>query len=138
MTQQIKTFLMFEGAAERAMNFYVSLFENAKITSITRYGPGEIGAEGSVMKAAFELGGREFMCIDSPVKHEFAFTPSISLYVDFDNEAQLDDVFAKLSQEGKIYMPLGEYPFSRKYGWVGDKFGVTWQLNLVQKVAASD
>lgn len=138
MTQQIKTFLMFEGAAERAMNFYVSLFESAKIISITRYGPGEMGAEGSVMKAVFELGGREFMCIDSPVKHEFTFTPSISLYVDFDNEAQLDDVFAKLSQEGKIYMPLGEYPFSRKYGWVGDKFGVTWQLNLVHKAATGD
>ncbi len=66
---------MFDGEAEEAMNFYTSLFYESKILSITRYGPGEAGAEGTVMHATFSLGGQEFMCIDSNVKHEFTFTP---------------------------------------------------------------
>ena len=82
------------------------------------------------MKATFELAGQEFMCIDTPVKHEFTFTPSISLFVDFESDVQISKTFEKLSVDGQIFMPLGEYPFSRKYGWVADKFGVSWQLNL--------
>ncbi|MNC27511.1 3-demethylubiquinone-9 3-methyltransferase [compost metagenome] len=70
------------------------------------------------------------MCIDSYVKHGFSFTPSISLYVNCASEAELDTVFEQLSQGGNVLMPLGEYPFSRKFGWVADRFGVTWQLNL--------
>lgn len=138
MKAQIKTFLMFEGTAEDAMNFYVSLFEDARITSIIRYGPGEAGGEGTVMKAVFELAGREFMCIDSPVKHAFTFTPSISLFVDFESGAQLSETFSKLAEDGQILMPLGEYPFSRKFGWVADKFGVSWQLNLLQAAPGAD
>lgn len=130
MKPRIKTFLMFDGTAEDAMNFYLSLFDDAKIISIERYGPAAMGSEGTVMKATFELAGQEFMCIDTPVKHEFSFTPSISLFVDFESDAQLSETFEKLSEDGQIFMPLGEYPFSRKYGWVADKFGVSWQLNL--------
>jgi predicted 3-demethylubiquinone-9 3-methyltransferase (glyoxalase superfamily) len=138
MKPRIKTFLMFEGMAEDAMNFYLSLFEDAKIVSIIRYGPGEAGVEGTVMKAVFELAGQEFMCIDSPVKHAFTFTPSISLFVDFENDAQISETFAKLSEDGQILMPLGEYPFSPKYGWVADKFGVSWQLNLLHAAPGAD
>ena len=78
MQQKIKTFLMFEGKAEQAMTFYVSLFQDAAITDITRYGAGEMGPEGSVKKATFTLAGQVFMCIDSPAKHGFTFTPAIS------------------------------------------------------------
>lgn len=138
MKPRIKTFLMFDGTAEDAMNFYVSLFDDAKIISITRYGPGAMGAEGSVMKAVFELGGQEFMCIDTPVKHDFTFTPSISLFVDFENDARISETFAKLAEDGQILMPLGEYPFSQKYGWVADKFGVSWQLNLPHPAPGAD
>lgn len=130
MKPRIKTFLMFEGTAEDAMNFYVSLFDDAKIISVERYGPAAMGLEGTVLKAVFELAGQEFMCIDSPVKHEFTFTPSISLFVDCESDAQISEFFEKLSEEGQILMQLGEYPFSQKYGWVADKFGVSWQLNL--------
>jgi predicted 3-demethylubiquinone-9 3-methyltransferase (glyoxalase superfamily) len=130
MTLKIATFLMFEGKAEEAMTFYVSLFADAHVTSITRYGPGEAGAEGSVMHATFTMHGQEFMCIDSPVKHAFTFTPAISIFVTCAAEGEIDDLFARLSDGGQVFMPLGEYPFARKFGWVADRFGVSWQLSL--------
>jgi predicted 3-demethylubiquinone-9 3-methyltransferase (glyoxalase superfamily) len=128
--QKIKTFLMFEGRCEQAMNFYVSLFSDAAITSISRYDAEGPGAEGSVMQATFTLAGQTYMCIDSPVKHDFTFTPAMSLFVDCADEAELDALFGKLSQGGQVLMPPGNYGFSRKFGWLADKFGVSWQLNL--------
>lgn len=130
---QITTFLMFEGQAEEAMNYYMSIFDNSEIVSISRYGAEGPGPEGTVMHATFTLNGQEFMCIDSFVNHEFSFTPSISLYVTCDTEEQIDRFFEKLAENGNILMPLGAYPFSEKFGWVSDKFGVTWQLTLVKK-----
>lgn len=129
--QKITTFLMFEGKAEEAMNFYTSLFSNSRIVDISRYGAGEQGKEGTVMHATFSLNGQEFMCIDSFVSHGFTFTPSISLYVKCESEEEIDKVFAALSANGQVLMPLGPYPFSRKFGWLSDKFGVSWQLTLV-------
>lgn len=126
---KITTFLMFQdGNAEEAMNFYISLFDNSEIVNITRYGANEDGKEGTVMHAIFSLNGQEYMCIDSNVKHSFTFTPAISLYVKCDTEEEIDKVFEKLSEGGKILMPLGSYPFSEKFGWVNDKYGVSWQL----------
>ncbi|MDQ0339686.1 putative 3-demethylubiquinone-9 3-methyltransferase (glyoxalase superfamily) [Caldalkalibacillus uzonensis] len=129
---KITTFLMFDGQAEEAMNFYVSLFEDSEIIDITRYGPNEAGKEGSVLQATFSLNGQVFMCIDSSVKHDFTFTPSISLYVTCQTEEEIDRLFEHLSENGTVLMPLSTYPFSAKYGWVQDKFGVSWQLNLVK------
>ena len=129
--QKITTFLMFEGRAEEAMNYYTSLFENSKISSITRYGPNQSGTEGSVMHATFLLNGQEYMCIDSNIQHGFSFTPAISLYVNCESEAEIDRLFEKLSQNGEVLMPLDRYPFSDKFAWVADKFGVSWQLNKV-------
>ena len=129
--QKITTFLMFEGQAEEAMNFYISLFQQSEIINITRYGPNEAGAEGTVLHATFSLNGQTFMCIDSPAKHEFTFTPAISLYVTCETEQEIDERFRKLSQDGQILMPLAPYPFSKKFGWVADRFGVSWQLTLV-------
>ncbi|UKS29115.1 VOC family protein [Paenibacillus sp. HWE-109] len=129
--QKITTFLMFTGQAEEAMNLYTSVFDQSEIVSIKRYGQNEAGAEGSVMQARFSIHGQEFMCIDSSVKHAFTFTPSISLYVNCETEEEIERVFAQLSQDGQVYMALGTYPFSKKFGWVGDKFGVSWQLNLL-------
>jgi predicted 3-demethylubiquinone-9 3-methyltransferase (glyoxalase superfamily) len=130
MTQKIKTFLMFEGRCEQAMNFYVSLFPDAAITNIRRYGKEGPGAEGSVIQATFSVAGQTFMCVDSPVKHGFTFTPAMSLFVDCANEAEIDALFGKLSDGGQVLMPLSAYPFSRKFGWLSDKYGVSWQLNL--------
>ncbi|ARU59866.1 hypothetical protein CBW65_01440 [Tumebacillus avium] len=130
---QITTFLMFEGQAEEAMKFYMSIFDNSEIVNISRYGAEGPGPVGTVQHAAFTLNGQEFMCIDSFVNHEFTFTPSISLYVTCDTEEQIDLVFGKLAENGNVLMPLGAYPFSEKFGWVADRFGVTWQLTLAHK-----
>lgn len=129
-SQKITTFLMFEGDAEAAMNFYISLFDDAGIVNLTRYGSGGEGAEGTVQHATFTLAGQQFMCIDSPAKHEFGFTPSVSLFVQCETEPELDRLFAALAEQGKTLMPLGSYGFSAKFGWVNDRFGVSWQLNL--------
>lgn len=132
--QKITTFLMFQdGNAEEAMNFYTSLFDDSEVVNVTRYGANEVGKEGSVMHAIFSLNGQEYMCIDSYVKHEFTFTPAMSLYVKCDTKEEIDKVFEKLSECGKILMPLGSYPFSERFGWVNDKYGVSWQLTFEKK-----
>jgi predicted 3-demethylubiquinone-9 3-methyltransferase (glyoxalase superfamily) len=127
--QKITTFLMFEGKAEEAMNFYTSLFKESEIINITRYDT----SDGEVLHATFTLNGQAFMCIDSQVKHEFTFTPAMSLYVTCDTEEEIQTLFEKLSEDGKVLMPLASYPFSEKYGWVSDKYGVSWQLDLAKR-----
>ena len=128
--QKITTFLMFAGRAEEAMNFYTSLFEGSQILDITRYGPDQAGAEGSVMHATFLLNGQEFMCIESNIEHDFTFTPAISLYVNCATETEIERLYEMVSQSGQILMPMDHYPFSEKFAWVADRFGVSWQLNL--------
>ena len=86
MSRKVTTHLMFEGAAEEAMTLYTSLFGNSAITQIERYRPGEQGKEGTVKLASFTLAGREHLCIDSPVKHGFGFTPAMSLFVECESE----------------------------------------------------
>jgi len=130
MPRQISTVLMFDGKAEEAMRFYVSLFKGSVITAIEKYGVGEMGAEGSVKKASFTLAGHEMACIDSPAKHAFTFTPSTSLFVQCEDEAEIDRTFAALSEGGMVLMPPGNYGFSTKFAWLNDRFGVSWQLNL--------
>jgi predicted 3-demethylubiquinone-9 3-methyltransferase (glyoxalase superfamily) len=127
---KITTFLMFEGKAEEAMTFYISLFPDAEVVAISRYGAEGPGADGSVRHATFRLAGQELMCIDSPETHAFGFTPAISLYVDCADEGELDRLYAALKEKGRELMPLGDYGFSTKFAWVNDRFGVSWQLNL--------
>jgi predicted 3-demethylubiquinone-9 3-methyltransferase (glyoxalase superfamily) len=121
---------MFEGSAEQAMQFYVTLFRDSAIKQIERYGPGEMGAEGNVKRADFTVAGRDLICIDSPIKHDFHFTPSLSLFVECESEAELDSTFGALSLNGAVLMPTGDYGFSKKFAWVNDRYGVSWQLNL--------
>jgi predicted 3-demethylubiquinone-9 3-methyltransferase (glyoxalase superfamily) len=121
---------MFEGHAEEAMTFYTSLFQDAEVLAITRYGANEAGSEGSVKHATFTLAGQQVMCMDSSQKHSFSFTPSISLYVECETADEIDRLYAALSEKGQPLMPLGSYGFSAKFGWVNDRYGVSWQLNL--------
>ncbi|HEV8577661.1 MAG TPA: VOC family protein [Thermoanaerobaculia bacterium] len=130
MARAAATHLMFEGTAEEAMNFYVSLFKGSEIAQIERYGPGEQGKKGTVKIARFTLVGHDCICIDSPVKHAFTFTPSVSLFVDCESEAELNEAFNQLAAGGQILMPLDNYGFSTRFGWCQDRFGVSWQLNL--------
>ncbi|PGV31978.1 hypothetical protein COD75_24565 [Bacillus anthracis] len=130
--QKITTFLMFEGKAEEAMNFYTSLFDQSEIVNISRYDENGPGKESTVIHATFTLHGQEFMCIDSYVNHNFTFTPAMSLYVTCDTEEEIETAFNKLAQDGAVLMPLGAYPFSKRFGWLNDKYGVSWQLTLAE------
>jgi predicted 3-demethylubiquinone-9 3-methyltransferase (glyoxalase superfamily) len=134
--QKITTFLMFDGKAEEAMRFYMSLFPGSEIKNLVRHGPDQPQFEGKVMSAVLEIKAQEFMFFDSPVKHDFTFTPAISLFVKCETEAEIDRLFEGLSQDGIVFMPLGAYPFSQKFGWVADRFGVSWQLSLIAAPSA--
>ena len=127
---QVTTFLMFEGAAEEAMNLYVSLLPASKVLSIERYAKGEANKEGSVKRALFELNGTRYQCIDSPIRHEFTFTPAMSIFIDFDDRASVERVYETLSAGGQVLMPGGTYGFSQWFAWIQDRYGVSWQLNL--------
>ena len=130
MAKEIIPFLMFPGGAEAAMNFYLSLFPGARIESLVHYGADGPGVAGSVKQATLVLLGRRFEFFDSPVRHAFTFTPAISFAVVCEDIAEIDRLFAKLSEGGEILMELDTYPFARRFGWMNDKFGVSWQLRL--------
>jgi predicted 3-demethylubiquinone-9 3-methyltransferase (glyoxalase superfamily) len=121
---------MFEGKAEEAMKLYVSLIPGSEIREVVHHGPGTPGAEGMVLRGTASIGGQEVMCFDSPAKHAFTFTPSFSFFVDCASEEEVARLAAALGEGGKTMMPLGEYGFSRKFAWVSDRYGVSWQLNL--------
>ena len=119
------------GKAEEAIKFYVSLFGGSKIQNIEYWKPNEPGGkEGLVKQATFSLGGQEYMVSENTFEHKFTFTPAISLFVTCENEKELETLFAKLSVGGDVMMPLDNYGFSTRFGWVSDRYGVSWQLNL--------
>lgn len=114
--QKITTFLWFNDNAEAAMNLYTSIFKNSKILSVNRYGEGGPEA-GKVMTATFQLEGQEFMALNGGP--HFKFTEAISLFVSCDSQAEVDDLWAKLTADG------GE---ESQCGWLKDKFGLSWQI----------
>lgn len=139
MNNKILPSLWFDDRAERAMHFYVSIFPDSKIGEIIYY-PEEArnehlrGKSGKVLNGEFEIGGYPIVAMDGgPL---FSFNPSISFFVNFDpsrdeNAADhLQKIYERLMEGGKELMELGEYPFSRKYAWIEDKYGVSWQLIL--------
>ena len=133
--QKIVPNLWFDTKAEEAANFYCGLFENSRISHIARYE--QAGAqvsgmpEGSVLTVEFALSGQEFIALNGgPV---FSFTPSISFFINCGTESELMKLWKELSQGGAVLMELGEYPFSEQFGWLQDKYGVSWQLNLAER-----
>jgi predicted 3-demethylubiquinone-9 3-methyltransferase (glyoxalase superfamily) len=137
----VQPFLMFQaGDAEAAMTFYISLFDGGEITELTRHPPagpetegpesGGPGSGGKVARGAFRIAGQTVMCMDSPIRHAFDFTPSSSLFIECGSDAELERLAAALGEGGEVLMPLGDYGFSRRFTWVNDRFGVSWQLNL--------
>lgn len=130
MRPVVSTHLMFEGNASEALSLYSSVFEDFKIIKIEKYGPDETMPEGDIKLVVAGMGDQRFQFYDSPVKHDFTFTPAISIFVDFASAEELEKAYHKLSEEGQVFMPLENYGFSRLFGWVQDRFGVSWQLNL--------
>lgn len=132
-SSKIYTFLTFQKEdAEQAMNFYIGLFDNSEIVHLKRWGKDAPGKEGTIMQATFTLNGSQFMCSDSPPVHEWDFSPANSIFVECEDEKELNYLFTQLSEDGTVMLPLGDYGFSQQFGWCVDKFGVSWQLNLAE------
>jgi predicted 3-demethylubiquinone-9 3-methyltransferase (glyoxalase superfamily) len=121
---------MFTGTAEAAMLTYASVFHDAEITQLERFGPGEASPEGTVRLGLLRIGKTFVRCFDSPDVHAFSFTPAVSLFVDCDSAAEVDRLFELLGDQGQTFMPLDSYPFAKRFAWVADRFGVSWQLSF--------
>ena len=116
MQKKITTFLTFDGQAEEAVDFYSSIFDDSKILSTSRYGAGGPGPEGSLMSATFELAGQEFIALNGGPS--FSFSQGISLFVDCQTQAEVDELWEKLTEGGE----------PGPCGWLTDRFGVSWQI----------
>ena len=108
--QTITPFLWFDGKVDEAMKFYVSVFKNSKVTNVTP------GPNGTVMTATFELDGQKFMALNGGPM--FSFTPAISFFVNCDTQAEVDELWERLSAGGK----------KERCGWLKDKYGLSWQV----------
>ena len=114
--QKITPFLWFDGKAEEAANFYTSIFNDSKITQVTRSGEAGPGSKGSVMSVIFQLEGQEFYALNGGP--HFTFSPAISFFVNCETQAEVDALWDKLSAGGE----------KQRCGWLKDKFGVSWQV----------
>lgn len=130
--KRLTPFLWFDNKAEEAANFYVSIFKNARVKTSTRYSSDGAAAsglpKGTIMTVAFEIEGHDFTALNGgPV---FQPSPAISFMVSCRTREKVDELWSKLSKEGEVLMEIGEYPYSERYGWVQDKFGISWQIML--------
>ena len=116
MQKKITTFLTFDGRAEEALDFYTSVFHNTRILSTTRHDAGDPGGEGELISATFELAGQEFMALNGG--SSFSFSQGISLYVDCEDQEEVNHFWEKLLDGGE----------PGPCGWLTDRFGVSWQI----------
>ncbi len=114
--QKIVPFLWFDGNLEEAMNFYVSIFKNSKIVSVSRYGEAGPGPKGTVMGSTFELDGQRFLALNGGP--QFTFSPAISFFVNCETQREVDELWEKLSAGGQ----------KQRCGWLKDKYGLSWQI----------
>lgn len=126
--QKIFPFLWFNNQAEEAVNLYTSVFKNSSVGEIMRYPEGTPGVPGQVMTVNFKLAGQEFSALNGGP--EFNFTPATSFFVSCETEEEVDNLWRAMSEGGAVLMEFGEYPFSKKFGWLNDRFGVSWQISL--------
>jgi predicted 3-demethylubiquinone-9 3-methyltransferase (glyoxalase superfamily) len=127
--QKISPFLWFDDQAEEAVAFYMSLFDDSRITTTLRYPENStIGTPGSVMSLGFELAGQDFMALNGGP--EFRFTPAISMYVHCDDQAEIDRLWTALLDGGE----------PQQCGWITDRFGVTWQIvpDILEKLLTDE
>jgi predicted 3-demethylubiquinone-9 3-methyltransferase (glyoxalase superfamily) len=117
--------LWFDKEAKEAAHFYTSVFPDSKITNVMTL---RDTPSGDCDVVSFEIAGQSFMAISAgPL---FKFNPSVSFFINLDKKGDVDAMWEKLSDGGQALMPLDSYPFSERYGWIQDKFGVSWQLIL--------
>ncbi len=114
--QKIVPFLWFDGNAEEAVNFYVSIFKNSRVVNVTRYGDAGPGKKGTVMSCTFQLEGQDFYALNGGP--QFTFTPAISLFVNCETQQEIDALWKTLSAGGR----------EDQCGWLQDKYGLSWQI----------
>ncbi len=138
--KNINPFLWFDDGVEEAVNFYVSSFASAfetsrkeketNISATSRYGDAMPHLKGKVMTVNFKLLGEEFIALNGGPVKDFTFNPSFSFFVSCKTEDEVNKLFKKISDGGEIRMPLDKYPFSERFAWLDDKYGISWQINL--------
>lgn len=122
-------FLMFQdGKGRPAMDFYLATLPNSHVVEVEEFDESGPGPAGTIKRGVYEIAGQRVMIHESFVSHAFNFTPSFSFFVNCDSEAEFDRLCAALSKGGEVMMPPGAYGWSRKFAWVADRFGVSWQL----------
>ena len=137
------TFLTFVGdqcgRAEKAINFYTSIFPNSEIKRIIKYAEGEPGGTPELIKyGVFTLNGVEYGVSESNYNHAWSFTPGVSIWVECNTSDEIQFLFEKLSSDGgQVMIPLDDYGsenygFGKKFGWCQDRYGISWQLNLLE------
>ena len=121
--QKITPHLWFDKEAKEAAEFYTSLLPDSQVTNISTL---HDTPSGDCDVVSFELAGQPFMAISAgPL---FKFNPSVSFHVKCKTKEEVDAIWEKLSSGGKVLMPLDAYPFSERYGWIEDKYGLSWQV----------
>lgn len=123
--QKIVPHIWFDTQAKEATAFYTTLFADSKIKNVTTLHDTPSGDADTV---SFTLAGQDFMAISAGPY--FKLNPAISLFVVFDTEAEIDEVWNKLIEGGKALMPYDTYPWAKKYGWLEDRYGLSWQLSM--------
>ncbi len=131
MAKSIGFHILFQnGLAKQALERYSEIFDDYELNSIEFYeGEGD-GPAGQVKVADFRVAGQRFVCIDSPIQHEWDMTPGVAPFIECDSDTEMERLFDALADGGKVFMPLGDYGFGRRFGWVEDPFGVSWLLNI--------
>jgi predicted 3-demethylubiquinone-9 3-methyltransferase (glyoxalase superfamily) len=126
----VLTHLMFQdGRAREAAEWYVSLVPGSSTERVL-----DRGAEGTTVY--FTLAGRSFIAFDSPVRHGFDFTPSMSIFVRCDGEEEVRSLFEQIASDGAVLMPVDDYGFSSCFGWATDRYGVSWQVGVADRELA--
>ena len=121
---RVQPFLMFHGTAAQAAETYAALFPEGSFRVV------QSGPDGAPMVLTVTLGGQDLAFLESPVDHGSSFTPMMSLKVDCDSADEVDRLWDALIEGGSALMELGEYPFSPRYGWLTDRFGLSWQIGI--------
>ncbi len=124
------TLLIFNGQAESALHFYISIFAGANIVYLKKYTAAGPGPEGTIRQAQFSLGGTQYLCMDQQPGKPFHLTRAVSLYVRCGSLQELEEHFRQLSDRGHVWMAPASYAFSNHFCWVRDRFGVSWQLDV--------
>lgn len=125
----VSTFVMFQGNAQQAIDLYSELFPGFRVQLVQHYDEQDTGPR-RIKYAAIDFERHSLVFTDSPVSHDFSFTPAVSLHVNLATDAELERIFTRLAAGGEVLMPIDDYGFSARFGWLNDRFGLSWQLNV--------